>query len=209
MELTKRQEYIMELVKRDGPITGEQIAETLHVTRSALRTDLAVLTMAGILDARPRVGYYYVGKVMGSFVGNTLKNIRVEDFQSVPSIVKEDDPVSEAVTKMFLEDVGTIFVVNEHNALVGVVSRKDCLKLALGQGVFSSTPVTVIMTRMPNIIMTTPDEDIFSAARKIIDHQIDCLPVVKPLAAEKEEWEVYGRLTKTNLTKLLLELGEE
>jgi len=62
IELNKRQEQILEIVKDNGPITGEQIAERLNLTRATLRPDLAILTMAGFLDARPRVGYFYTGK---------------------------------------------------------------------------------------------------------------------------------------------------
>ena len=62
IELNKRQDEILEIVKGNGPITGEQIAERLSLTRSTLRPDLAILTMAGFLDARPRVGYFYSGK---------------------------------------------------------------------------------------------------------------------------------------------------
>ena len=52
----------MQIVKDQGPITGEHIAEQLHLTRATLRPDLAILTMAGFLEARPRVGYFYSGK---------------------------------------------------------------------------------------------------------------------------------------------------
>ena len=62
IELNKRQEHILQIVKDQGPITGEHIAEQLQLTRATLRPDLAILTMAGFLDARPRVGYFYSGK---------------------------------------------------------------------------------------------------------------------------------------------------
>ncbi|MDE9438310.1 helix-turn-helix domain-containing protein [Staphylococcus xylosus] len=62
IELSKRQQQIVEIVKNNGPITGEHIAERLSLTRATLRPDLAILTMSGILEARPRVGYYYSGK---------------------------------------------------------------------------------------------------------------------------------------------------
>lgn len=62
IELNKRQEDILQIVKENGPITGEHIAERLNLTRATLRPDLAILTMAGFLDARPRVGYFYSGK---------------------------------------------------------------------------------------------------------------------------------------------------
>ena len=61
VKLSKRQEQIAQIVREEGPVTGSAIAEHLEVTRSALRSDLSVLTMLGVLDARPNVGYYYVG----------------------------------------------------------------------------------------------------------------------------------------------------
>ena len=60
IKLSKRQDEILRIVKESGPITGQQIAEKLSLTRAALRPDLAILTMAGNLDARPRVGYFLI-----------------------------------------------------------------------------------------------------------------------------------------------------
>ena len=62
MKLSPRQEEIIKLVKEGQPITSEALAEKLGVTRAALRADLAILTMIGILDARPKVGYVYSRK---------------------------------------------------------------------------------------------------------------------------------------------------
>ena len=47
MQLTKRQDQIVHIVKEEGPITGKAIAAKLDLTRSALRSDLTVLTMMG------------------------------------------------------------------------------------------------------------------------------------------------------------------
>lgn len=59
IKLSKRQDEILEIVKQNGPITGKDIAEKLSLTRVALRPDLAILTMSGNLEARPRVGYFF------------------------------------------------------------------------------------------------------------------------------------------------------
>lgn len=84
------------------------------------------------------------------------------------------------------------------------------LKVALGSSNLHSIPVSVIMTRMPNIITTTNEETAFMAASKIIDHEIDSLPVVRTFmdSQGREHLEVIGRITKTNLAKLFVELGE-
>ena len=59
MEWTERQQRIVEIVKASGSITGEKIAAMLNLTRATLRPDLTILTMSGVLVARPRVGYSY------------------------------------------------------------------------------------------------------------------------------------------------------
>ena len=48
VKLSKRQEQIAQIVREEGPVTGSAIAEHLEVTRSALRSDLSVLTMLGV-----------------------------------------------------------------------------------------------------------------------------------------------------------------
>ncbi|MEJ7530393.1 helix-turn-helix domain-containing protein, partial [Staphylococcus hominis] len=73
MELSKRQEQIIDIVKTKGPITGEQIAEKLNLTRATLRPDLAILTMSGFIEARPRVGYYYSGKSKNKIINEQLR----------------------------------------------------------------------------------------------------------------------------------------
>ena len=45
MKFSQRQEEIIKLVKERQPITSENLAEKLGVTRAALRADLAILTM--------------------------------------------------------------------------------------------------------------------------------------------------------------------
>ena len=61
MLLTPRQEEIIRIVMKSQPITGDEIAKELSLTRSALRTDFSVLTSSGILKSKTRVGYVYQG----------------------------------------------------------------------------------------------------------------------------------------------------
>ncbi|MCD5323607.1 MULTISPECIES: helix-turn-helix transcriptional regulator [Pontibacillus] len=206
MDLTQRQEHIIEIVKENGPITGENIAERLSLTRATLRPDLAILTMAGYLDARPRVGYFYTGKTGSELLTEKLKKFKVQDFQSIPVVVHENVSVYDAICTMFLEDVGTLFVVNDHAKLVGVLSRKDLLRASIGNQDLREIPVHIIMTRMPNVTLCYKEDLLLEAGQMLIDKQIDALPVVKN---DAEGYEVIGRLTKTNLTKALVELGRD
>ena len=58
IQLSERQKKIIDIVKYNEPITSENIAKKLELTRGTIRPDLAKLTMSGILDARPKVGYF-------------------------------------------------------------------------------------------------------------------------------------------------------
>ncbi|HEX3012448.1 MAG TPA: helix-turn-helix transcriptional regulator [Syntrophomonadaceae bacterium] len=209
MELNERQEKILSIVKNQGPITGEQIAELLDVTRAALRPDLAVLTMSGFLEAKPRVGYTYKSEGMDNEIRSILNRYRVKDIQSLPVIVKEKCSIYDALVTLFIEDTGTIFVVDDDNFLSGVVSRKDFLKTTLGQADIHKMPVSVIMTRMPNIVTTALDETVVVAVKKIVEHEVDSLPVVKLYIDDRgqENLEVVGRITKTNIARLFLDLA--
>lgn len=204
IELNKRQEQILEIVKGNGPITGEQIAERLNLTRATLRPDLAILTMSGYLDARPRVGYFYTGKSGVQLLTENLKKLLVKDYQSIPVVVNENVAVYDAIVTMFLEDVGTLFVVDQQNLLAGVLSRKDLLRASIGKQELTTLPVNIIMTRMPNITMCLKEDLLIDVAQKLIDKQIDALPVVKET---EKGFEVVGRVTKTNLTKALVALA--
>jgi len=115
----------------------------------------------------------------------------------------------DTIVTMFLEDVGSVFVVEPGGILKGVVSRKDLLKVAMGSRDLQKIPVKVLMTGMSKMIMTDPEELVLTAAKKLVDGEIDSLPVVRPIGSDGEKaYEVVGRLTKTNITRLLVEMGQ-
>jgi len=216
IELTNRQKKIIELVKEHQPITSENIAEKLNMTRAALRPDLTILTMTGFLEARPKVGYFYSGKPVNSMISdfiknlNFIKNLKVENIKSTPVVVSEDTTIYDGIVTLFLEDVGTIFVHNE-GLLAGVVSRKDFLKAALGKTDIYKVPIGIIMTRMPNIAYVTDEDSAYDAAAKIIEHEVDSIPVVEAVTTDrgKKGFKITGKVSKTNITRLFYELCNE
>lgn len=205
IELNKRQDQILKIVKENGPITGEQIAERLNLTRATLRPDLAILTMAGFLEARPRVGYYYSGNKTMESVTKLMMGLKVKDFQSDPVVIDENMSVYEAILTIFSEDVGTLYVVDKNEYLQGVLSRKDLLRTSIGQQELSKIPVHIIMTRMPNIVYCSKNDSLILTAKKLIEHEVDSLPVV---TESNNHLKIVGRLTKTNITKAFISLAE-
>ena len=98
--------------------------------------------------------------------------------------------------------------MDESGLLSGVVSRKDLLKAAINNADLHSLPVVMVMTPLSKIVVVNEDESVASAARKVIDNEIDSLPVVRAVNVGKRSYEVVGRITKTNFTRLLVDLAE-
>ena len=187
--LTSRQKQIAEIVRLEGPITGQHIADKLNVTRAALRSDLGKSTL-GLLTEEVSV-------------------ILVSDIQSSPVVIKNSKSAYDAIISMFVADVGSVYVVDERNLLVGVVSRKDLLKLATNSnGDMKTIPVVMAMTPLSKMVMVFPDTTVAAAARKVIDNQIDSLPVVRCVDKKTKDYEIVGRITKTNFTRLFVDIAE-
>lgn len=205
VKLSKRQEQIAQIVREEGPVTGSAIAEHLEVTRSALRSDLSVLTMLGVLDARPNVGYYYVGLSKETQTAERLKSFLVSDVLSQAVVVSGETSLYDTIVTIFTEDVGTILVCDD-SYLVGVVSRKDLLRASMGQTDSHAMPISMIMTPVSKVITVEPTDTLVEAAQKMIDYEVDCLPVVVREDVEnKKRLKVVGRVSKTTVAKVFLE----
>lgn len=201
MELTDRQQQIIAIVKEYEPISGVVIAEKLGLTKSTIRSDLAVLTMTGILDAKPKVGYFYSGLDFTPDLSNDITQVKVSEIMVPPVVISANVTIKDAITHLFMYDSGSLYVVDqETNALIGIVSRKDLLRSAVigNQG---DASVAIIMTRMPNIYRVAKSDSAFEAAKRINRHQIDSLPVMK----SKESLEVIGKVSKTTLIDFFIE----
>ncbi|MCM3118306.1 helix-turn-helix transcriptional regulator [Neobacillus sp. MER 74] len=208
IKLSKRQDEILEIVKQNGPITGKDIAEKLSLTRAALRPDLAILTMSGNLEARPRVGYFFNESYESKQQAKKFIHQKVTDYKALPIVVEKSTSVYDSIVQLFLEDVGTLYIVDSKGHLAGVVSRKDLLRASLGNQNLHELPVSVIMTRMPNIMTINPEETLLEAAKKMIHNHIDSLPVVKEVDGQKNTYLLLGRITKTTITRAYLEMME-
>ncbi|WP_246096276.1 CBS domain-containing protein [Paenibacillus sinopodophylli] len=208
IQLSTRQLELLELVKRHAPITGEQLADNLGVSRPTLRSDLSLLVMLGLLDAKPKVGY---------FLGNAyrtsreplqqLNSMKVKEVQGVPVNVPDFLSVHDAVITLFTENADTLIVVNEQKRFVGIVTPKDLLKITLGNAGAAAIPVSMVMTRYPNIVTLMPEDSVMDAIRKMSLHQVDCLPVIVPREEHAADPEVTGSVSKSNIIRLMADIA--
>ena len=205
MGLSQRQMKIIEIVKEHQPISGETIAKQLGLSRATLRNDLSILTMTGLLDARPKVGYFYTGQTVEPLLFEKLYHTKVAEVMIPPLLISQTVSVYEAVTTLFMYDVGSLYVKNDQDELIGVLSRKDLLRFAISNAAPEKTPVAMIMTRMPNIVTITPAETILTAGTLLGRHEVDTLPVVDPQEPKK----VIGKITKTRLMNYFIQAGND
>lgn len=205
MELSQRQMKIIEIVKEHQPISGETIAKQLGLSRATLRNDLSILTMTGLLDARPKVGYFYTGQTVEPLLFEKLYHTKVAEIMIPPLLISQTVSVYEAVTTLFMYDVGSLYVKNDQDELIGVLSRKDLLRFAISNAAPEKIPVAMIMTRMPNIVTITPEETILTAGTLLGRHEVDTLPVVDPQEPKK----VIGKITKTRLMNYFIQAGND
>lgn len=209
IKLTTRQKKIVETVRKRAPITGEQIAELLGVTRPAIRADLGLLVMLGYLDAKPKVGYFLGKEEAGGDRHDTAADaamLPVREVMAVPIVLRETATVSDAVVALFLENVGSLTVVDGEGRLIGLVTRKDLLKVAIGNPQASSMLLGLVMTRLSNLATIAPEQTVREAMALMIAREIDGLPVVRPRGDSPDAGlEVIGRITKTTVMQLFYE----
>ena len=203
MKFSERQTEIIEIVRDEGPITGDEIAEKLGLSRATIRSDLSVLTMINILGARTKFGYFYTGKSILSQLSDDLKKLKLRDYMSLPFSCDQKTSVYDVVVGLFMEDLSSMFIT-DGGYLAGIVSRKDLIRFMIGDADIKKTPISVIMTRMPNVFYVDIDDTVYKAANLIVSKGIDSLPVVE--VKNNKDLEVVGRFTKTNVTRLFVDV---
>ncbi|WP_245592955.1 helix-turn-helix transcriptional regulator [Carnobacterium funditum] len=206
MDLSERQKDIIEIVKKNEPISGEKIAALLGFSRSTLRPDLSLMTLSELLIAKPKVGYFYNAHRVEPFIIKDIKEKKVEDVMSIPVIVSSDTSIQDTIIKMFLEDVGSIYITERHH-LVGLVSRKDLLKTVIGKMNIEEMPISMAMTRVPNVAYAFSNDSVESATKKLVEHEVDSLPVIEFAGGEgPRQLKVVGKFSKTLISRLFLNI---
>lgn len=201
MKLTERQQTIIKIVKDNQPITGDRIAKQLGLTKPTLRSDLSVLTMTGMLDAKPKVGYYLADSPVDPLLFEEVYQKKIAEVMTPAVCISQSTTVGDAITSLFMYDVGTLYVT-ENDELVGVISRKDLLRTMVSSG-DQTLPVAIAMTRVPKVVAVTADQTILETADLLMRSQVDSLPVV----AADNNYKVIGKITKTIVVKHFVDEG--
>jgi CBS domain-containing protein len=77
----------------------------------------------------------------------------------------------------------------------------------LGNPGSAAMPVSLVMTRKANLVTVGPEEPALDAARMMIRHEVESLPVVVAVP-DKSEIEVIGRVSNSTMTRILVDWAE-
>ena len=120
---------------------------------------------------------------------------------SPPLMVAQDTSIRDAITNLFMYDVGSLYVMDEAKELLGVLSRKDLLRASLNTNI-DGTPVAVCMTRVPHV-KTCTEFTILEAADTLQKYEVDSLPVVEKIL------KVIGKITKRKILTYITQQAKE
>ena len=142
---------------------ARQVAETLKDWISAGKMELT-------LPARPIDPMRQVRPMH-----ETVKTPRVLDIMDKNIVsIGEEEEIQTAALKLLKGETNHLPVINSKGKLVGIVTTFDISKAVANPG--KATFVRDIMKK--KVIVTTPDESVDVAVRKLEQHNISALPVV-------------------------------
>ena len=102
----------------------------------------------------------------------------------INSIIKQNfhtinmnDPIDKALDMMDKYDINGMPVVNDKEALVGMVVKADIYRFMIHPGHYVSCPVEWVMSK--EVILAQSDEDLLVVANRLRKNDIIAMPVVE------------------------------
>ncbi|MGC8606829.1 MAG: CBS domain-containing protein [Vulcanisaeta sp.] len=107
---------------------------------------------------------------------------------------KSTDPITCAVAKMYMHNVGSILIIDEDGKPTGIFTERDLVRV-VAEGISLDTPLMKVMSK--KLITANTSESVISAAMKMIENNIRHLPVV-------EEGKTVGMVSIRDLVRALM-----
>jgi CBS domain-containing protein len=102
----------------------------------------------------------------------------------IDSIIKKDfhtinvnDTIDKALAMMHELRINGMPVVDNNNALVGMIVKADIYRFMIHPGHYVSCPVEWVMSK--SVILAQPDEDLLTVAKRLRKNDIIAMPVVE------------------------------
>lgn len=129
-----------------------------------------------------------------------LQSLLVKDYMSGdPLAFKPDMDVLDAIHMLLRHEMTGAPVIDNMGKVVGFLSEKDCIKVALSASYHEERGGRVSEFMTPNVITLEPDSSLMDAADMFVNSNIRCYPVVS-------ESRLVGQLSRRNILKALEKL---
>jgi CBS domain-containing protein len=129
----------------------------------------------------------------------TVKALRVSDFMSEqPLTVTPSTPIMDAVRLMVEKDVSAFVVVAADGALAGILTERDCIRIALQAGYFDETGGTVADFMTGETRSVAPDTSLMDVAELFADSKFRRCPVVA-------DGRVVGLISRRDILRAMTE----
>ena len=108
-----------------------------------------------------------------------MKSVLVKDYMTREVISVSPDVEITAATECLIEhDISGATVLDAHGRLVGILTERDCMKVALHAG-YHDVPYGLVRDYMtPNPESVTPEQSVLSLAEKFIHGRFRRYPVI-------------------------------
>lgn len=91
--------------------------------------------------------------------------------------VNVSDSIEKALQMMTELKLNGVPVVDSEDRLVGIVVKADIFRFLIAPGHYGTCPVEWVMTK--SVVTVKPDENVLNVAKKLREHNIVAMPVVK------------------------------
>lgn len=126
-----------------------------------------------------------------------LHSLLVKDYMTAdPLSFSPDADVLHAIHRLLTHQLPGAPVVNERDVLVGYLSEKDCLKVALSASYHGQLGGRVKEFMSPTVLAIDADSSLIAAAEIFLAHPYRCLPVAV-------DGRLVGQLSRADILRAL------
>jgi len=128
-----------------------------------------------------------------------LKSVLIKDYMATKLITFTPEmEISEAVKTLNKQRFSGAPVVNDHGSLVGMLSEKDCLKIALQSSYYEDLVSAKVADYMTATVETVAEsESVLVIAEKFIGSSFKRFPVLN------EEGQLVGQISRSDVLRAL------
>ena len=126
--------------------------------------------------------------------------IRVRDYMSAENVTfRPDMEILEAVHILVSRRISGAPVLDDHGTLIGMLSEKDCIKVALNAAYHNEWGGRVEEYMSRDVVTADADASIVNVAEMFVNTPLRCLPVM-------ERMRVVGQITRHDILRAMEEL---